>query len=70
MSRRVVAIAIIVAGKVLLTKREDLAVWCLLGGETKSMESPAQTAIREVNEETGLLIESIRAVSIYSRPQW
>jgi 8-oxo-dGTP pyrophosphatase MutT (NUDIX family) len=59
-------VAIIQAGKILLTKREDLEVWCLPGGHADPEESIAQTAIREAREETGLEVELLRLVGIYS----
>jgi 8-oxo-dGTP pyrophosphatase MutT (NUDIX family) len=59
--------AIIQSGKVLLTKREDFEVWCLPGGHVDPGESLAQTAIREAYEETGLEVELLRLVGVYSR---
>ncbi|HZG69425.1 MAG TPA: NUDIX domain-containing protein, partial [Herpetosiphonaceae bacterium] len=51
-------------------KREDFEVWCLPGGGVESGESLAQAAVREVREETGIHIELLRLVGIYSRPLW
>ena len=65
-----VEIAIIRAGRVLLTKREDFEVWCLPGGGVDSGESVAQAAVREALEETGLEVELTRLVGIYSWPKW
>src|SRR5579885_3187653 len=45
------------AGRVLLIKREDFEVWALPAGGVESGETLAQTAIREVREETGLVVE-------------
>jgi ADP-ribose pyrophosphatase YjhB (NUDIX family) len=63
-------IAIIDGGQVLLTKREDLEIWCLPGGHVDAGESIAETAIREAREETGLEIQLTRLVGIYSEPNW
>ena len=65
-----VNVAVIEDGRVLLTQREDFEVWCLPGGQVESGESLAQAAVREVREETGLHIELLRLVGIYSRPWW
>jgi ADP-ribose pyrophosphatase YjhB (NUDIX family) len=57
-------------GKVLLTKRSDIPVWCLPGGGVDAGESVAQTAVREVLEETGVQVKLTRLVGVYSRPTW
>ena len=65
-----VTIAVIKAGQILMTKREDFSVWVLPGGSIEAGESVAQAAIRETYEETGLSVELTRLVGIYSRPSW
>lgn len=65
-----VNVAVIQNGRVLLTQREDFEVWCLPGGGVDPGESLAQAAIREVREETGLEVELVRMVGMYSRPLW
>ena len=57
-------------GYIVLTKRNDLPVWCLPGGHVESGESLVEAAVREVKEETGLEIKITRLVGIYSRPHW
>lgn len=59
-------IAIFQSGRILLTKREDFEVWCLPGGVVEGGESIAQAAIREAREETGLVVELLRLVGVYS----
>ena len=59
-------IAIFKSGRILLTKREDFEVWCLPGGVVEVGESVAQAAIREAREETGLEVELLRLVGVYS----
>ena len=62
------SVAIIESNKVLLTKREDFEVWCLPGGAIEPGESFPQAAVREAKEETGLDIEIMRLVGVFSRP--
>ncbi len=65
-----VNVAIVLEGKVLLTRRRDFEVWCLPGGEVEAGESLAQAAIREAQEEVGYTVQLERLVGIHSRPQW
>ncbi len=65
-----VEIAIIHAGQILLTQREDFEVWCLPGGNVDGGESVAQAAMREAREEAGLDVQLERLVGIYSIPRW
>jgi 8-oxo-dGTP pyrophosphatase MutT (NUDIX family) len=55
-------------GKVLLTRRRDNGQWCLPSGGMDAGESPSETAIREVFEETGLEVRVKRLVGVYSDP--
>jgi ADP-ribose pyrophosphatase YjhB (NUDIX family) len=56
--------------QILLIKRGDFPVWGLPGGHVDDGESMARAAIRETREETGLHVELVRLVGIYSRPDW
>jgi 8-oxo-dGTP pyrophosphatase MutT (NUDIX family) len=56
-------------GKILVLRRTDNARWALPGGAMDIGESIAQTAIREVREETGLEVEPLYIVGVYSDPQ-
>lgn len=44
--------------RVLLMKRADSGTWCLPGGAVELGETPAECAVRETNEETGIRIET------------
>jgi ADP-ribose pyrophosphatase YjhB (NUDIX family) len=55
-------------GKILLQRRSDNARWALPGGVMDIGESIAQTVTREVREETGLEVEPIYIVGVYSDP--
>lgn len=65
-----VAVVVLDGSRILLTRREDFAVWCLPGGAVDDGESLAQAGIREVREETGIEVELTRLVGVYSRPRW
>ena len=55
-------------GRLLLAKRTDNALWTIPGGTMKPGETIADTAVREVKEETGLDVEVVSLVGIYSNP--
>ena len=59
------AVVLIKDGRVLLTKREDLEVWCLPGGHADEGETLAEAARREMREETGLEVELERLVGVF-----
>ena len=52
--------------KVLLTRRSDNGLWCLPGGKMEPGESIEECCRREVLEETGLIIEPVRLIGVYS----
>jgi len=54
--------------KVLLTQRTDNGRWCLPGGGMDPGESVEECCIRETLEETGLHVEVIRLIGVYSDP--
>jgi ADP-ribose pyrophosphatase YjhB (NUDIX family) len=56
-------------GRILLQRRTDNALWSIPGGAMEVGESIAQTAVREVKEETGLEVAPERLVGIYSNPR-
>jgi 8-oxo-dGTP diphosphatase len=64
----VIAVVINEAGEVLLQHRSDTGKWCLIGGIMDPGEEPADTTIREVLEEAGVLVTINRLVGIYSEP--
>lgn len=55
-------------GRVLLTCRADNGQWCLPSGGMEPGESPAEAAVRETFEETGLHVRVKRLVGVYSDP--
>jgi 8-oxo-dGTP diphosphatase len=56
------------SGGVLLCHRTDADLWNLPGGGVEEGESPWQAVVREVLEETGLVVEVDRLEGIYSKP--
>jgi 8-oxo-dGTP pyrophosphatase MutT (NUDIX family) len=54
--------------RVLLTRRSDNGRWCLPGGRMDPGESLPETCLREVREETGLEVEVVRLIGLYSSP--
>lgn len=56
------------AGNILLMQRADNSLWCLPGGWMEPHESPARTAVRETQEETGLDVRVVQLVDVFTRP--
>ena len=56
-------------GRILLQQRSDNGLWGLPGGSVEIGESVRDAIVREVRGESGLTVEVIRLVGIYSDPQ-
>jgi 8-oxo-dGTP pyrophosphatase MutT (NUDIX family) len=54
--------------KILLTQRSDNGRWCLPGGAMEPGETAAEACIREVWEETGLQVEVVKLIGVYTSP--
>jgi 8-oxo-dGTP pyrophosphatase MutT (NUDIX family) len=54
--------------KILITQRTDNGRWCLPGGGLEAGESLEEACIREVLEETGLVVNIGRLIAVYSTP--
>jgi ADP-ribose pyrophosphatase YjhB (NUDIX family) len=63
-----VAAVIFRDGAVLLQRRDDNGKWGLPGGGVEPGESVAVAIVREVREETGLEVEPVRLIGVYSDP--
>lgn len=63
-------VAVLKHNQILLIQREDFEVWNLPGGTIEMGETPAQGAIREVKEETGIDVKLSHLVGIYTFPRW
>jgi 8-oxo-dGTP pyrophosphatase MutT (NUDIX family) len=55
-------------GRVLLQQRSDGGQWGLPGGSVEIGESVHDAVVREVREETGLLVTVRRLIGVYSDP--
>lgn len=60
----------IAKNKMLLTQRIDNGQWCLPGGRMEPGESVSECCIREVLEETGLIVTVGALVGVYSSPNY
>jgi ADP-ribose pyrophosphatase YjhB (NUDIX family) len=56
-------------GRMLFQRRSDFGVWGLPGGILEFGESPADCAMREAHEETGLSVRPLRLTSVLSSPR-
>jgi 8-oxo-dGTP pyrophosphatase MutT (NUDIX family) len=56
-------------GDVLLIHKVDNGLWALPGGGHDAGESLPETVVREVQEETGLDVEIVRLVGMYTDPR-
>lgn len=56
-------------GRIALVHRKDNGLWALPGGGMELGESMEDCAVREVKEETGLDVELIGLVGIYTNPR-
>ena len=57
------------AGQILLQRRSDNGLWGLPGGSVEIGESVQDAIVREVREETGLSVEVMRLIGVYSDPR-
>ncbi len=56
-------------GHVLFVKRKDNKRWSLPTGRVEIGESVEQAVVREVREETGLIVEAEKLIGVYSDPE-
>jgi 8-oxo-dGTP pyrophosphatase MutT (NUDIX family) len=64
----VTAVVLDDAGRLLLGQRADNGSWALIAGVMDPGEQPAETAVREVYEETGVHVVPERISSVLTQP--
>ncbi len=57
-------------GAILLCRRADVMLWDVPGGTIGLDEVPARGMTREVQEETGLVLEAERLIGVYGGPEF
>ncbi len=57
-------------GRVLLVRHENDGAWTTPGGAVEPLEVPADAAMREMWEETGLQVELTRILGVYGGPEF
>jgi 8-oxo-dGTP pyrophosphatase MutT (NUDIX family) len=55
-------------GRLLLVRSRDTGEWQTVGGAIDPDESPADAAVREAFEETGLEVDLVRVTGVYGGP--
>jgi 8-oxo-dGTP pyrophosphatase MutT (NUDIX family) len=55
---------------VLFQRRADDGLWSLPSGSMDPGETPGQAIVREVREETGLLVEPTRVAAVFGGPAY
>ena len=56
--------------RILLIRRSDNGLWAMPGGASETGEPPAETAVREALEETGVGCRPISLIGIYDNRLW
>jgi len=57
-------------GRVLLVRHAETGRWVIPGGTVEPLESPADAAVREIWEETGIRVELTRVLGVYGGPEF
>ena len=58
------------SGRLLLVKNRDTNLWVAPGGAIEPFETPSDAAVREMWEETGLIVELDEILGVYGGPEF
>ena len=58
------------SGRALLARDAETGLWMTTGGTIEPGEQPADAAVRECWEETGLVVELIRLIGVFGGPDF
>lgn len=58
------------SGRLLLVKHRDTGKWVAPGGAVEPCENPADAAVREMREETGLKVKLLGIIGVYGGPEF
>jgi 8-oxo-dGTP pyrophosphatase MutT (NUDIX family) len=58
------------AGRILLARHSERGKWVTPGGAVEPLETPADAAVREMWEETGVTVELTRIIGVYGGPEF
>lgn len=56
--------------RVVLVRHAEVDLWTTPGGAVEPQERPADAAVREMWEETGLHVELLRVIGVYGGPEF
>jgi 8-oxo-dGTP pyrophosphatase MutT (NUDIX family) len=57
-------------GRLMLAQHRDTGLWVTIGGAIEPDETPADAAVRECWEETGLLVEPTEVLGVFGGPEF
>jgi 8-oxo-dGTP pyrophosphatase MutT (NUDIX family) len=57
-------------GRLMLAQHRDTGLWVTIGGAMEPDEAPADAAVRECWEETGLLVEPTGILGVFGGPEF
>ncbi|TYS67933.1 NUDIX domain-containing protein [Sutcliffiella horikoshii] len=55
--------------RILLQKRADVGLWTIPAGHVEPGETVEEAAVREVYQDTGLVVDPYRLIGVYSDPE-
>lgn len=62
--------AVFRGGKILLIQRSDNQLWAMPGGLAEIGQTPAETAVRELREETGMTGRVVQLLAVWDSRLW